>query len=313
MMNVMIDPAAELRQAFPEALQEGALLARYTSARIGGPADYLLTARSATELESFASWLWERELEFVVLGGGSNVLISDQGIRGVTILNHARSLSFQEEGDNCTVHAESGANLGAIARQAAQQGYSGLEWAAGIPGTIGGAVVGNAGAHGGDMSVVILLADILHHIKGRESWTVDDLKFEYRSSYLKSIPGHAMVLAAQMKLERKPVEEIEALMDSYLAHRRKTQPPGASMGSMFKNPPDDFAGRLIEVAGLKGKQIGQAQISPLHGNFFLNLGDAKAADVRELLRQAQSAVEEQFGIKLEPEIGMLGEWPDKPQ
>lgn len=282
-------------------------LARYTSARIGGNADALLEVNSLAELAEAAQTLWDLELPFIVLGGGSNILVSDAGVREIVIQNQAAEVRFAE-GEAPSVWAESGAGLGAIARQAAAKGLGGLEWAAGIPGTLGGAVVGNAGAHGGDLATSLHLADILHRSQGRKERSAQDLSFGYRQSWLKSQAGEVVVLGARLNLVKKTANEIRSQMDAFLAYRRLTQPPGASMGSMFKNPPGKSAGRLIEAAGMKGKQLGSAQISPLHANFFLNLGAARAADVFSLIQEARQAVLQQAGIQLELEIGLVGEW-----
>jgi UDP-N-acetylmuramate dehydrogenase len=296
-----------LREAFGRRLREQQPLARYTSARIGGSADALLQVDSLAELAEAAQILWDLGTPFFVLGGGSNILVSDAGVREVVILNQASQVRFAEE-EFHSVWAESGAGLGALARQAAAKGLGGLEWAAGIPGTLGGAVVGNAGAHGGDVSTVLDLAEILHQAQGRKEWSAADLAFGYRQSWFKGHPAEAIVLGARLNLVEKPVSEIRSQMDAFLAYRRLTQPPGASMGSMFKNPPGESAGRLIEAAGLKGKRIGSAQISPLHGNFFLNLGEARATDVYALIQEARQAVRDQSGVDLELEIGLVGEW-----
>ncbi|MCW5874558.1 MAG: UDP-N-acetylmuramate dehydrogenase [Anaerolineales bacterium] len=303
-------PLAALQAAFGERLQQDQSLGRYTSARIGGRADAVVVARSADELAHAAQTLWQLELPFVVMGGGSNMLVSDAGVREMVLLNQASQVQFHE-GPDPSVWAESGAGLGSIARQAARKGLGGLEWAAGIPGTLGGAVAGNAGAHGGDMAACIELATILHREVGRQEWTPADLGFAYRESWLKRNPGQAVVLGAQLRLVQRPEAEIRAQMDEFLAHRRQTQPPGASMGSMFKNPAGNSAGRLIEQAGLKGKRIGNAQISPLHGNFFLNLGEARAADVFALIQEARQAVMDTAGIELELEVQLVGEWPEQ--
>ncbi|MEX1247363.1 MAG: UDP-N-acetylmuramate dehydrogenase [Anaerolineales bacterium] len=300
-------PFDALRSAFGERLRERVPLARYTSARLGGKADAFITARTVAELAEAAQTLWVMDVPFIVLGGGSNVLISDAGVHQVVILNEASRVRLMEE-DPPSVWAESGAGLGAIARQAVNKGLSGLEWAAGIPGTLGGAVVGNAGAHGSDLSMALELAEILHRTEGKKEWFAADLAYGYRDSWLKNHKHEAVVLSARLKLSKKPVSEIRAQMDTFVAYRRLTQPPGASMGSMFKNPPGESAGRLIEAAGLKGKRIGNAQISPLHANFFLNLGDARAADVKALIEEARQAVREQSGVELELEIGLVGEW-----
>jgi UDP-N-acetylmuramate dehydrogenase len=262
------------------------------------------------ELAAAARWLWTAGVTFYVLGGGSNILVSDRGVRGVVVLNRARNIEFDQDADPPTVWAESGANFGSLARQAARKGLGGLEWAAGIPGTLGGAVVGNAGAHGQDMGSNLQMAEILHPMRGQEQWNCDRLAFGYRTSALKSSLGEAVVLAAQLALEHRPEEEIQEKMDLFLAYRRKTQPPGASMGSMFKNPPGDYAGRLIEAAGLKGEQIGHAQISPLHGNFFVNLGSASAEDVMALIQLARKTVATKFDLWLELEVELVGDWQE---
>jgi UDP-N-acetylmuramate dehydrogenase len=304
---------ADLRLRFGDRLQAGVPLARFTAARLGGPADYFLEVRTAGELAQAAGLLWEWGLPFHVLGGGSNVLISDSGVRGMVLLNRANSYRFDGQAEPPTVWAESGANLGLVARHAAQHGLAGLEWAAGIPGTVGGAVVGNAGAHGGDMAGSLQMAEILHHNTQeaparREKWPVEHLDYAYRNSVLKRSPGDVIVLSAVLNLEKSSPEVVKSRIDQFVAYRRRTQPPGASMGSMFKNPPGDYAGRLIEAVGLKGARRGDAQISPLHANFFINQGNAKSADVYDLIRLAQQAVLERASVNLELEIELLGEW-----
>lgn len=302
---------AALAAQFGPRLQLNASLARYTAARLGGPADALVEILSAAELAAAAAALWQAGLPFAILGGGSNVLVSDAGARGVVLVNRARQVRFDLQSDPPGVWAESGANFGALARQAAQHGLSGLEWAAGIPGTLGGAVVGNAGAHGSDMAANLVLAEILQHQNGEtpqpQAWPVAKLEYAYRSSRLKRSPG-PLVLAAHLRLEKSTPEAVQARMDGFSAQRRRTQPPGASLGSMFKNPPGDYAGRLIEAAGLKGARSGAAEISTQHANFFINNGNATAADLFALLRLARTTVARQFGVQLEPEIELFGAW-----
>jgi UDP-N-acetylmuramate dehydrogenase len=306
-----------LRDAFGERLQTDVSLKRYTAARIGGMADFLVTADSADQLNETARQLWEADIPFIVLGSGSNVLVSDYGIRQVVILNQAKKSHFEMLNQIPTVFVESGTNLGGLARKAAAYGYSGLEWAAGIPGTIGGAVYGNAGAHGSDMSSNLVMASILHLIprndKGvqttnKEDWPVERFEFSYRSSALKRQPGKAVILAALVKLAISTVAVVQAKMQEFRIARQKSQPSGASMGSIFKNPEGDHAGRLIEAAGLKGTTIGKVQISQKHANFFINQDSARAVDYAELIRLAQEKVLEKFGVKLELEIELIGDW-----
>lgn len=307
------DSLQKLSAIFGERLRKNVALARFTTARIGGPADLLVEVSSLDELEELARLLWRESLNFIILGDGSNVLVSDAGVRGVVVVNRARAVRFDERSNPPEVFAESGANLGVIARQSAARGLAGLEWAAGIPGTVGGAVVGNAGAHGGDIAGNLLVADILHQTRGRESWNVEQLDYRYRSSALKqkkppTKAPEVVVLSARLRLGHSSPEATQARLEEYVVHRRRTQPPGASMGSMFKNPPGDFAGRLIEAAGLKGYRSGNAQISALHANFFINLEQASAADVYHLIQLARKAVSEKFGVELELEIELIGDW-----
>lgn len=304
----MIDllPVDQLRDLFGGTVQINVPLAKYTSSRIGGKADVFLTAQSASELAEMVKACWSLDIPHLVIGGGSNILVSDAGVRDVVILNKARKVSFDLEAPS--VWAESGTNFGALARQAARKNLAGLEWAAGIPGTVGGAVVGNAGAHGGDTAGNLILAEVLHRTEGWQQLPPEKLEYAYRSSILKQRPGQAVVLSASFQLARSIPEPIKEKMDEYLAFRKRTQPPGASMGSMFKNPAGDYAGRLIDVAGLKGLRVGDAQISELHGNFFINHGDAMASDVYTLIRKAQETVAGKFGVQLELEIELVGDW-----
>lgn len=297
-----------LRQLFGERVRENVPLAPYTSARLGGPADVLVDVRSADELAQAAQVLWEAGMSFLVLGGGSNVLVSDRGVRGVVLLNRARGVRFDPQGDPPTVWAESGATLNDLAQRALRLGLSGLEWAATVPGTLGGAIYGNAGAFGGDMAGNVLTVEILHRDQGRQTWPVEKMEYGYRTSVLKRERLPVVVLAATLRLTPGDPQAIRAQMQANQEYRRRTQPPGASMGSMFKNPPGDKAGRLIEAAGLKGARIGGAEISTLHANFFLNMQGTRAADMKALLELTQKTVFDKFGVMLEPEIELVGEW-----
>lgn len=292
-------------------------LVRYTASRVGGPADVLLEVDSADELARATMILWKLELPFVIIGGGSNVLVSDLGIREVVLINRARALRFDEVSQPPTIWAESGANFGALARQAASHGLSGLEWAAGIPGTLGGAIVGNAGAHGGEVADNLLVAEILQQqtlmqddVPEPQKWPAEKFEFTYRSSVLKQRSSHTVVLSATMRLAYDSEEEIQAKMAQFVDYRHRTQPPGASMGSMFKNPPGDYAGRLIEAAGLKGTRIGDAQISDKHANFFINQANASASDIYALISLAQRSVFDKFGVRLDLEIELVGDWSE---
>jgi UDP-N-acetylmuramate--alanine ligase len=316
-------PLEKLHRQFGPRLQEEVPLGRLTTAKVGGLADALVEAHSAEELAQTAEWLWREEIPFFILGGGSNILVSDNGCRDLVLYNRAKSFEIRPGGngskDTAVVWAESGASIGAVARQAAQMGWTGLEWAATIPGTVGGAVVGNAGAFGGDTAGALQVVEILQRVESQKTAkiTVDrkriapaELDYSYRSSMLKRVPGQAVVLSAEFAVARCEPSEAVARIGELLSKRRETQPAGASLGSMFKNPPGDYAGRLIEAAGLKGYRIGNAEISTQHANFFLNLGDARAEDIRALMDLARRTVLEKFGIELEPEIILTGDWPE---
>jgi UDP-N-acetylmuramate dehydrogenase len=290
-------------------LQRDVPLAGYTSSRIGGPADWLLVVRSVEALAEAVRAAQADGLPWRVLGGGSDMLVSDAGVRGLVIVNKARGVEF---GEACQVYAESGANLAALARNCVARGWAGLEWAVGVPGTVGGAVVGNAGAHGGEM------AGVLKQIRVFEAgssvqWPVERMAYSYRSSLLKrrASAGEALpvVLAATLALEAGDQAQLSELADKFLARRKENHPPEPSFGSTFKNPPGHrAAGRLIEAAGLKGTRVGGAQISPLHANFFVNTGGATASDVMALIELARERVWEAFGVRLELEVELVGEW-----
>ncbi|MEW5938482.1 MAG: UDP-N-acetylmuramate dehydrogenase [Chloroflexota bacterium] len=302
----MMSLAVDLRAIFGDRLQENVSLAPYTSARIGGPADALITVKSADELAETMTRLWEMNLPYAILGGGSNVLVGDRGVRGVVVLNRAKAIRF-ERGDPPRVWAESGVVFSNLANRCAAQGLAGLEWAATVPGTVGGAVYGNAGAFGGDMAGSLIVAELISE-RGRETWPVEKMEYGYRASALKRGAFKAVALSATLSLKNATPEEVSAKIAQFSERRKATQPPGASMGSMFKNPPGDYAGRLIEAAGLKGARVGNAEISPVHGNFFINHGETKASDVRSLIELAQKTVLEKFGIVLELEVELIGEW-----
>jgi UDP-N-acetylmuramate dehydrogenase len=287
-------------------VQENVSLAPYTSARIGGPADVLVTVKSAGEFADVMQVIWKHEMPYKILGGGSNVLVSDKGVRGVVVLDRAKDVQF-ESGDQPTVRCEAGVIFSNLANRCASKGLAGLEWAATVPGTVGGAVYGNAGAFGGDMSHNLIWADVLT-LNGREKLSVEQMEYGYRASILKRAKNNAIVLSAMLRLKNSTKEEVSAKIDEFSERRKAAQPPGASMGSMFKNPAGDHAGRLIEAAGLKGTRIGSAEISTKHGNFFINQGETKAEDVRALIRLVQKTVSEKFDINLELEVELIGEW-----
>jgi UDP-N-acetylmuramate dehydrogenase len=233
-------------------------------------------------------------------------LVSDKGVRSVVILNRAKGVKFVT-GDQPSVKAESGVVFSNLANRCASKGLAGLEWAAAVPGTVGGAVYGNAGAFGGDVSGDLISAELLT-MEGRETFTVEQFGYGYRTSVLKRGELKAMVLSAEFALKNSTKEDVTVKIQQFSAHRKATQPPGASMGSMFKNPEGNYAGKLIEAAGLKGTRIGNAEISPLHGNFFVNHENTRAEDIRALIELVQKTVKEKEDVDLELEIELIGEW-----
>lgn len=298
----------ELKDVFGVQMHEKASMANFTTARVGGLVPALIEINTLDELVKAATILWDRDYPFFVLGSGSNILVSDHGLDRIILLNRANQIHIDPDLDPPCVTAESGAILGTVARQSALKGLSGMEWAAPVPGTVGGAVYGNAGAHGSDMEKSLKMAKILHKTNGIQEWTTEELAYQYRSSILKREHTPVVILSATFQVEKSSREEAWERIKTYQAHRKQTQPPGASMGSMFKNPTGDYAGRLIEAAGLKGFRIGNAEVSPIHANFIINLEGATAQEIWQLMKTVQEKVYQEFGIALEPEIELLGEF-----
>ena len=300
----------------PGAVQANQPLARYTAFRIGGPAEVLVVADSAQALGQAVTLAWEHRVPYRVLGGGANVLVSDAGTCGLVIVNRARGVALptsRQQGtptEAFSVRTESGASLSTVARRCVSRGMAGLEWAVSIPGTVGGAVVGNAGAWGGDVASTLMQALVLDPAVGAEEWPAERFEYGYRTSKLKQadrVPK-CVVLEAEFALSLGDREALEAHVAEIVARRKASQPPGASCGSVFKNPPGDYAGRLIEAAGLQGRRVGGAEISTVHANFIVNRGGATAADVKALIDLARRAVQEAFDVGLELEIDLVGEW-----
>jgi UDP-N-acetylmuramate dehydrogenase len=297
-----------LREKYGEMLQENVILANFTTAKVGGPADALIVASSSQELDDIFTTLWKLNCPVHLLGSGANVLFSDSGFRGVVVINHARNVKIDLHHETPSVWAESGANLSSMARQVALRNLSGLEWATTVPGSVGGAVYGNAGAFGSNTAASLKLAEILHPIEGKQDWPVEKLEYGYRTSWLKKNPGKVVILAARFNVSSGQPEAIQTRMSEFSARRRETQPQGASMGSTFKNPEGDHAARLIEAAGLKGTRVGGAQISEKHANFFLNIDNATASDYYALIQLARRRVSEAFGVSLDLEIELVGDF-----
>ncbi len=301
-----------LKSFFGSKLQMDEMMGRYSVMQVGGPADYLVIIRDVRDLEESVRFLWEQEIPFILLGGGSNTLISDAGIREVVVINKAKEVKLLEnDPDTIRLWAESGASFGKLSRRTASKGWTGLEWSAGIPGTVGGAVVNNAGAFGSNVAENLEVAEILHPVGDkiqRSEWSVDQLAYDYRTSVIKTGGNPAVVLSATFRLQQSTPAEVKRRIASISKKRQGSQPQGASLGSMFKNPPGDYSGRLIEEAGLKGSSVGDAEVSLVHGNFFLNRGNASAEDIAALIERVRETVKGKFGVDLELEIQLIGDW-----
>ncbi|MEK6720285.1 MAG: UDP-N-acetylmuramate dehydrogenase [Chloroflexota bacterium] len=293
-------------------------LARFTTMRVGGPADLFLTVHNGFELRAIVRFARARGLPHVLLGRGSDVVISDRGIRGLVI--QVRAEGSRLEGDR--YHAEAGVPMARAATETQQAGLSGLEFGLAIPGTVGGAVWANAGAHDSEMRTVVESADAIL-ADGREvRLPLDELGFAYRDSRFKHVPPDAppdlaaigpaeVVIGARFRLTPAEPDEIKARLDAIRRWRQAHQPLGIpSAGSVFRNPPGDSAGRLIDAAGLKGTRMGGASVSEKHANFIVNDQRGPAADVRRLAEHVRAVVEHQHGVRLEFEVEFVGDWTD---
>jgi UDP-N-acetylmuramate--alanine ligase len=305
-------------------IQRDAAMSLYTTWRIGGPADALIRAADTDQLVAAVRWGRGQGVPVTIFGGGSNLLVPDDGIRGLVVLartpgDRAEGLVESEDlGDHVRLRVGAQAPLSWTGRYAAERGWAGLDWGVGLPGTVGGATVNNAGAHGTELkdhlSSVTLLGEDGNVREEPASW----LDASYRHSRIKSAarPRSEIVLASTFLLPKGDSTALVALADDHARFRRETQPTGACAGSVFANPPGDFAGRLLEDAGLKGFRIGGAQFSPKHANWIVNTDRATAADVRDLIAHAQRTIRERDGIELRVEVERFAPdgsaWADGP-
>jgi len=288
-------------------VREAEPLSRHTTFGVGGPADVFVTVRSADDLAGATNAAEEAGAPVFVLGSGSNILVADAGIRGLVIDNRARHEQADRNGTSYRV--ESGTSFAAFARRMCRLGLEGLSWAVGIPGTLGGAVVYNAGAYGGCLADVLTRVHL--HAAGDGDYWVEaaELGLVYRGSvFTRGQFDGKTVLAAEVQLAHGDAAALLAQAASYDANRLTAQPRGRNAGSTFKNPPDQPAWKLIDAVGLRGAERGEAAISDKHCNFFVNYGNARAADVAWLIREAERRVKDQFGIVLEREVAFVGAW-----
>lgn len=293
-----------LKKFVPEeniCLQES--MAGHTTFRIGGPADCFVQIENKEQLIRVQKYLMQVELPFFILGNGSNLLVSDKGYRGIVLQIGPKMSRIEVEGDVIT--AQAGALLSQVARAALEHGLTGLEFASGIPGTIGGGVVMNAGAYDGEMSGVITQVNVLNSAGECMELENETMEFGYRTSTIKNNPF--TVTEVILKLEKGDREQIKAKMEDLAVRRREKQPlEYPSAGSTFKRPKGYFAGKLIMDAGLRGFRVGGAEVSEKHCGFVVNTGNATAEDVRNVISEVQERVKERFNVDLEPEILLLG-------
>ncbi len=291
-------PGVEVRVGEP--------LARHTSFKVGGPADYYVEAHTSRGLTACLRLLERRGVPVLLLGNGSNLLVSDLGVRGAVLRLRGEFRRVRWRTGDAGADVGAACAVSRLVREAVRRGLGGLEFAEGIPGSVGGSLVMNAGAYGSEMERVVTRVDAV--TAGGEPMALgrEELRFSYRQARL---PDGAVVTRVGMALTPETTEAVDARMRAVMAQRRASQPSGhPNFGSVFRNPPDDRAGRLIEAAGLKGLRVGAAEVSRRHANFILNRGGARAEDVRRLIEQVCSTVERRFSVALQTEVRFVGEW-----
>jgi UDP-N-acetylmuramate dehydrogenase len=328
------DMLAELRALVGTRARAHELLSRHGTFGVGGPAEAWVTVEREGELSRLAALATARVWPLMLIGNGTNVLYADAGARGIVArMNIAEWQLDGLDTESARLTAGAGVSLPKLVNDLAERGWAGLEWGAGVPGTVGGGVVSNAGAHGACVADTLETARVLFTDQagaadgGVRALSAAELTLEYRHSRFRAArrvtfddEGHPsaapraqieppeMITGATFLLRRDDPAAVRARVAKYKLHRKETQPPQPSAGSVFKNPPGDYAGRLIEAAGLKGMALGRAQISPRHANFIVNTGGATARAVVGLIAQARRTVRERFGVELELEVELRGDW-----
>jgi UDP-N-acetylmuramate dehydrogenase len=329
----------KLHPHFQERVHLNEPLARHCTFGVGGPADVWVSIDTSRELVDLVRMCIEEQWPLLLVGNGTNILFADAGVRGIVarlVLDH---YTIEDQGDNTALLvAESGVSWPRLLNELAPQGWGGLEFGPGIPGTLGGGVISNAGAHNSDLGEVLEWIEVLDargsltthdgiSVPMMRRYLHDEIDLGYRHSRFREsrridfdaqgypivpprglIEPSEIILQLGIRLQKEKPAKLRATIEEYKKHRKMTQPPQKSAGSIFKNPPGDYAGRLIDQAGLKGKTHGKAQISQRHANFIVNLGKANAADIEALIVEARNRVHEQFGVDLELEVELRGEW-----
>jgi UDP-N-acetylmuramate dehydrogenase len=306
------DPVARLdaeAAARGLAVRSDVPVAPLTTLRVGGPAERYAEPASTAEMVALLDVAAEASVPVFLLGKGSDIVVADAGIRGLVLRVRADAVRI----DGTRLHAEAGASMTGLAKRSAREGLAGFDWAISIPGSFGGAVWANAGAHDGEMADVLREVEVYDpRDRSQRTLRADELAFNYRDSRFKH--GPEIVLAGTIELTRGDPSAITALVDAHQSHRRATQPlADQNAGSVFRNPPGDHAGRLIEAAGLKGHRLGTARVSELHANFIVtDRGAGRAADVRTLGDLVRATVLDRFGVELAYEIEFVGDWAEVP-
>jgi len=294
----------ELRAKFGARVRASMPLAELTSFRIGGPADLFVNVEDETELMHAKAAAYRASIPCFCLGAGTNLLVSDRGMRGLVVRLGDGFAKINI--DDTKVVAGAGAAFGTLVNEVVDRGLEGLEFGEGIPGTVGGGLVMNAGAFGGEIAKVVTLVHGVTESGDARALTRDDVKFAYRRTEL---PNHFIITRVDFELTYGDRARLTARVAELKARRASRQPRGVpNAGSIFKNPPGNFAGKLLEGAGLKGTRLGGAAFSDQHANFIVNLGGAQAAEVRALIDMARNKVKEQSGVLLEPEVRLVGDW-----
>ncbi|MEO8285934.1 MAG: UDP-N-acetylmuramate--L-alanine ligase [Chloroflexota bacterium] len=305
--------ASRLEDATGLRIVQDEPMSRHNSLRVGGPATMFVVADTTESLVKVVLFARENGIPHLVIGNGTNMLVGDYGIDGLVIHNKTRDISHELQDDGTSIwHVASGVLFSRLARITCEAGWTGQEWSNSVPGSVGGGVVSNAGAHGKELKDDLISVSVLTADGVIEEWAMDTLELGYRTSRFKAHGRRALsppevILRAGIRLYNDADRSCAARMRGYLEERQAKQPQGKSAGSTFKNPPGYSAGYLVEQVGMKGEKHGQAQFSPKHANFMMNLGGATAADVLYLMDAARERVLEKFGIQLEPEIELIGE------
>lgn len=288
-------------------------LAKHVTFKIGGEADLYISVSKISELEDALLYAWRNNIPVFLLGSGSNILVSDEGFRGLVIHNKSKSMRLEEFGETAKLYVDSGVILDEVTKLVIEKGWAGLEWAVGIPGTIGAAIITNAGTSSGAISDILNHITVLTTSGYRELRTPNELELSYRNSIYRkdwSLRKREVILSAEFTLHKGDCENLFDILKRRIERRRSREPREPNIGSIFKNPPQAKVRELIGQIGLKGYRIGNAQISEVAPSFIINLGNATAEDVLELICLMKDEVNKHYGIKLDPEVEFVGEWSE---